>query len=100
MALDQTMTDPESPVEDSAEGTEEPAGFEISIEVAADGSITVSKEDASMEASEGAEPAEGGQPAKDIGEALKIVLQLYRESQAGNSEEAMAAGFNKVRGGA
>ena len=101
MALDPTMTDAESPAEDSAEPGEE--GFTIEIEVAGDGSITVSMESASQESAEGSGEDSEGTPAKDIGEALKIALSMYREASGGTdstaANEQFKAGFSKTRGG-
>ena len=67
-------------------------GMTICIHVGADGSLSVSQEPA--------EQAADGQPVGNIGEALKLALQIYQQSNAGDEASQVQAGFQQAGGSA
>lgn len=67
---------------------------ELCIGVMADGTLTVYKETGQ----EGAESESPRQPAASIGEALKMVLDLYKAMEPGNGDAAFQAGFSADEG--
>ncbi len=67
---------------------------ELCIGVMADGTLTVYKE-AGEEAQEQESPR---QQAGSIGEALKMVLDLYKAMEPGNGDAAFQAGFSADEG--
>jgi len=79
---------------DAAAAAPAAQGFTIEISCLPDGTFSVSSEPLEEEAQEeqGEAGSESGQPAKSIGEALKIALQLY---QAGGTtgEDDFAKGY-------
>ena len=60
---------------------------EITLEVAPDGSLSVSQ-------SSGDEQAEQKQPADDIGAALKMILEMYKRLGTAQASDQMSAGFS------
>ena len=87
----QGFADSEMPDDDAGQpATSEGQLAELCIGVMADGSLTVYKE-TGPEAQEQESPR---QPAATIGEALKMVLDLYRSMNQGDGEDAFKAGFN------
>ena len=80
---------------DAAGGQDQ--GFELCIYCTPDGKLTVSKEPIDQQ-EEGGEPP--GQPAASIGEALKMVLQMYQDAATGGAANAqMMQGFKSTAGG-
>lgn len=82
---------------------EETGGYSIEIKVGADGSITVAQESGEMEAAEHENvEAPEGQPAKDIKEALKMVLAIYNGNgtaqPATSEQDAAQSAFQSARG--
>ena len=67
---------------------------ELCIAVMADGTLSVYK-DGGEEAGEQESPR---QPAASIGEALKMVLDLYKAIEPGNADSAFQAGFSADEG--
>lgn len=75
----------------------------LTLAIAADGTLSVGQSDEAMEpagqddAGQGQEPAQGGQwqPADDIGQALKLILERYKviKASGGSASDQMAAGF-------
>lgn len=94
--------DPTAGAQDDAPDTSQ--GYCIEIRVDADGKIKVGVEslaDEQAEESQGAEPAEGDdseqyQEVGSIGEALKLVKQIY--SSAGEMQD-MGAGMDEMNSG-
>lgn len=88
---------PAAGVELGGQAPEASGSYEICIMVSADGSMTVSAEP--KEADEGMEAP--GTPAKDIGEALNMALEIFKAGgqmpDPAQAEQSMAAGFNKVK---
>lgn len=68
-------------------------GYCIEIAVKPDGTFTVSREDAKQEAAEmpGQEPA--GQSANNIGDALKLALDIFQKEGGQAGEDDFDAGF-------
>lgn len=66
----------------------ETAGTELCIKIAADGSMTVYKDTGDGQGEQTAQPAPG------IGEALKMVLALYKGLTAGQGASQQQAGFD------
>ena len=88
--MDQAMMQPGAQppaAEQDAAGT-----VEITLEVAPDGSLSVSQ-------SSGDEQAEQKQPADDIGAALKMILEAYKRLGTSQAGDQMAAGFGSAAGG-
>ena len=67
---------------------------ELCIGVMSDGSLTVYKE-TGEEAAESESPR---QPAATIGEALKMVLDLYKAMQPASADDAFQAGYSADEG--
>ncbi len=65
-------------------------GYTIEISVLPDGTFSVSSEPLQAEATEetGEPGSETGQSAKSIGDALKIVLDIYKNSGTASNEQA------------
>lgn len=63
---------------------------ELCIGVMQDGTLTVYKETGD----EGAETETPRQPAASIGEALKMVLDLYKSMQPDSGDDAFQAGYS------
>jgi hypothetical protein len=74
--------------------TDAPGAVELCIEVAADGTMTVYKEVAGAQGGEMGEQESQRQPASDIGQALKLVLALYKALPQNGEQDQFAAGFN------
>ena len=74
-----------------ARGDNEAGEIEICIAVASDGALTVYKETGDQELAEGAEDR---QSAANIGQALKMALDIYRGLGAAAGSEQ--AGFDSV----
>lgn len=70
----------------------QPGGFVVEIYVMADGAMSVKSKPMEQEMGEEGAAAGGGTPAKGVGEALKLALQLI---QAGGSsgDDEFAKGF-------
>ena len=64
-------------------------GSEICIAIAQDGAITTYLE-------VGGQPKGEKMPARDITEALKQAVSLYRQIGAGSEQDAFSAGFGKA----
>ncbi len=87
---DSIATDEAAPADDLSQG------YCIELCVMPDGSFVVS----------GPEPIEpeddaGGQSAASLGEAMKMIMAIYKQAQAdvgGSADDQMAAGFNRARG--
>lgn len=79
--------------------TGDEGGFTIEIEVAADGTITVGWENEAAEQQEARED-QGMQPARDIREACKMVMDIYNQQQGGVASEQSSAdaAFQATRG--
>lgn len=73
------------------QGMQGQGGMTICINVAPDGSISVSQE--AYEQAEGS-----GQPAQGIGEALKLALQMYQGSAAADEASQVEAGYAQAGG--
>ena len=92
--MQQGFADSDLPEADDAgqPATSEGQIAKLCIGVMADGSLTVYKETGE----EAAEQESPRQPAATIGEALKMVLMLYRESSpTANAEDQMRAGYGE-----
>lgn len=102
-------SDPENSADAGNETDQDSGAYSIEIEVAADGSITVSVESAATEGAEStgnqAEDESSAQPAKDFKDAMKIAYSIYNNSgempEAGGAEQDAADNaFGASRGGA
>jgi hypothetical protein len=79
-------------------GDDDTGTTELCIEVAQDGGLTVYMEQGESEAGE-----DQKQPASDIGDALKKVLDLYRQvtsKQGGDPQAQFDEGYKNPNGGA
>ena len=87
----QGFADSEMPDDDAGQpATSEGQLAELCIGVMADGSLTVYKE-TGPEAQEQESPR---QPAATIGEALKMVLELYKSMAPQGGDDAFQAGYS------
>lgn len=86
----QSFADSEMPDEAGQPATSEGQIAELCIGVMADGTLTVYKE-TGEEAHETETPR---QQAGSIGEALKMVLDLYKAMEPGNGDAAFQAGYS------
>lgn len=85
------FADSEMPDDDAGQpATSEGQIAELCIGVMADGTLTVYKETGE----EAAETETPRQPAATIGEALKMVLDLYKSVQPGGGDDAFQAGYS------
>lgn len=91
----QGFADSEMPDDEAGQpATSEGMMAELCIGVMQDGSLTVYKETGD----EGAETESPRQQAGSIGEALKMVLDLYKAMEPGNGDAAFQAGFSSDEG--
>lgn len=90
----QGFADSEMPDEAGQPATSEGMMAELCIGVMQDGTLTVYKETGD----EGAETESPRQQAGSIGEALKMVLDLYKAMEPGNGDAAFQAGFSADEG--
>ncbi len=91
----QGFADSEMPEDEAGQpATSEGQVAELCIGVMADGTFTVYKETGD----EGAETETPRQPAASFGEALKMVLDLYKAMEPGNGDAAFQAGFSADEG--
>ncbi len=91
----QGYADSEMPADEAGQpATSEGQIAELCIGVMADGTLTVYKETGE----EAAEQESPRQSAANIGEALKMVLDLYRAMEPGDGDAAFKGGFNADEG--
>lgn len=88
------VTTPAAPA--AAQEAEAPTGYQITIDVAGDGAISVS----SSKAAEGTDPAESASaPAKGIREAMQMAMSIYEGDgtmpEPDTSDSDFETGFGK-----
>jgi hypothetical protein len=86
----------------AADAQEDAGGYTIEIEVASNGSITVSVETDSQEEGEAgqspeAAPEDAGKSVPNIREAIKVVMDIYnnagQQSDTNAADDQMSAGY-------
>lgn len=87
----QGFADSEMPEDGMIPDDNQAGTVELCIQVAPDGTMTVYKE---MPGQDGAQQEGQRQPAASIGEALKMVLDLYKSMEPGNGDAAFQAGYS------
>ena len=87
------MMDDEMAEGEAGQPDNDPAGsVELCIQVAADGSLSVYKE-SSADGEEANTTESPRQDAADIGQALKMVLDMYKQLSANGQQDQFDSGF-------